>query len=429
MSQILGTDMLNFKTFIVENFLVEGRGEETAHGGFANEHFTVNHINEYVKHVSSGGSHESGLKKIKGAKFDKGAYKSGHPIKNAIDAIGHKQVESIHEDSKDTAHAIINHLRDNYGSNVTNSHHVGKVGAAGVEEVKKLTGKASNADVVLSTKHPKKGAGHALAHLEHVGASLKYSKSEKEGSIKIHSPSISNMAKIVDDHHEQMHQKSAGVLKGVEDAVKKGVEEQRNIVKKHAKTLETHFKSKEFLQNKDKKHVKKYLGKVGSAEDYKSGNLNKAGISYINKNEKMKPIYDEMKAANLKMKQNVAGHLHRGIAAVLDHKSKNPNHAKIKESLTRSIGNVHSPEKSGSLPTFLVSTDRSRGVKIHDITNHFAKHFSGADPHKHSFTKGSSTFRVGPTNIAIDARPSTSARAPLNNPVNVSISAADLKKK
>jgi hypothetical protein len=118
--------------------------------------------------------------------------------------------------------AIINHMKDTYGSKVTGSHHVGKVGAAGAEEVKKLTGKPSNADVVISTNHPKRGAGHALAHLEHVGASLKYSKASG-GDIKIHSPSITHMAEIIDKHHEQMHGKSAGVGEKIKQAAAAGV--------------------------------------------------------------------------------------------------------------------------------------------------------------------------------------------------------------
>lgn len=419
--------MLGLKQFINEDFLVEGRGEETAHSGFANEHFTNEHINNYISHVKKGGSHEKGLGKINSAKFNHASYKEGHPIHKAIKAIGKEEVGKIHDDSKSTAHAIIQHLRTNYGSNVTGSHHVGKVGAAGAEEVKKLTGKPSNADVVISTKHPKKGAGHALAHLEHIGASLKYSKSTG-GDIKIHSPSITHMASIIDKHHEQMHGKSAGVGEKIKQAAAAGVAAQKKIIKSHAGELEKHFSSKEFTQNKNPKHVKKYLGKVGSASDYKSGVLNKAGISYINKNEKVRHIYDKMAVENLKMKKNIAGHLHAGISAVLDHKSSSPKHKAVKESLVRSIGNVHPPEKSGSLPTFLVSTERGKETKIHDVTAHFAKHLSEHGPEKHSYSKGASTFKVGPTNLAIDARPTTNTN-PLNNPVNVSVSSSALKKK
>jgi hypothetical protein len=421
--------MFKFKQYLIseETLLVEGRGEETAHSGFANEHFTNEHINNYISHVKKGGAHETGMNKIKSAKFDHTSYKGDHPIARAVKAIGKEEVGKIHEDSKSTAHAIINHMKDTYGSKVTGSHHVGKVGAAGAEEVKKLTGKPSNADVVISTNHPKRGAGHALAHLEHIGASLKYSKASG-GDVKIHSPSITNMGRIIDDHHEQMHGKSAGVGEKIKKAAAAGVAAQKKIVKAHAVELGKHFSSKEFTQNKNPKHVKKYLGKVGSASDYKAGVLNKAGISYIGKNEKTRHIYDKLAVENLKMKKNIAGHLHTGISAVLDHKSSSPKHKAIKESLVRSIGNVHPPEKSGSLPTFLVSTERGKQTQIHDVTAHFAKHLAEHGPEKHSHTKGASTFKVGPTNLAIDARPTTNTN-PLNNPINVSVSSAALKKK
>ena len=105
--------------------------------------------------------------------------------------------------------------------------------------------------------HPKKKKGFALAHLEHLGASLKYSKGAG-GDIKIHSPSISHMADIIDDHHEQMHGSRFGIQENLKKEVSKGIAAQREIVKKHASILAKHFKSKEFTQNKDKKHLKKY---------------------------------------------------------------------------------------------------------------------------------------------------------------------------
>lgn len=423
--------MLGFKQFLSEQFLVEGRGEETAHSGFANEHFTVQHINDYVKHVKSGGTHESGLKKIKSTKFDHTSYKEGHPVHKAIKSMGKEEVGKIHEDSKDTAHTIIHHLRNEYGLSTTNSHHVGKVGPAGEEEVKKLTGKPSNADVVINTKSAKGKAGQALAHLEHIGASLKYSK-KPSSAIKIHSPSITHMGEIVDSHHEQMHGKKLGIVDNMNKAVKKGLSAQQNVIKTHARELDKHFKSKDFQNElKNSAKAKKYgsLAKTATKENLEKGQLSSAGVSYIRNSDKFKHVYNKMGEANLKMKSEVAAHLHQGVAAVLNHKSKSPKHAAIKESLVRSMGNIHKPGSTNALPTFLVSTNRGKKTEIHDVTNHFEKHFKekGVDGNT-SMTKGTSLFKAGPMTVTVDARPATRGN-PLSGPINASVPTSELKKK
>lgn len=418
--------MLNFSRYLKEELLTEGRGEETAHSGFSNEHFTHQHLTEYVRHLGAGGSHETGIEKITRAKFNPAKIKPDHPLQNAMRAIGSDEVGRIHDDSKNTAVAIINHLRSNYNLGVSGSHHVGKVGSAGEEEVRKLTGKPSNADVVVETVTPKKKKGFALAHMEHIGASLKYSKGAK-GDVKIYAPSISHMAEIIEDHHEEMHGKRLGIQESIRAATNSGLAAQRAIVKKHAAALKRHFSSAEFTRNKDPKHVKKYLGKVSGAEDLEKGVLNAAGMSYIRNHPKLRAIYDEMASENLKMKQTIAGHLHRGITAVLGNQKAGTKGKKVQESLVRTMANIQRPEESDSLPTFLVSTERGRGTQIHDIHAHFQRHFDENGFGVHSYSKGASTLKVGPANLTVDARPATTGN-PLNNPINVSVSSSALKK-
>ena len=418
--------MFNFSENLKEELLIEGRGEETAHSGFSNEHFTHQHLTEYVKHLGAGGSHETGIEKINRAKFNPAKIKPDHPLQNAVRAIGSEEVGKIHDDSKNTAIAIVNHLRNNYNLGVSGSHHVGKVGSAGEEEVRKLTGKPSNADVVVETVTPKKKKGFALAHIEHIGASLKYSKGAK-GDVKIYAPSISHMAEIIEDHHEEMHGKRLGIQESIRAAANSGLAAQRAIVKKHAAALKRHFSSAEFTRNKDPKHVKKYLGKVSGAEDLEKGVLNAAGMSYIRNHPKLRAIYDEMASENLKMKQTIAGHLHRGITGVLGNQKAGTKGKNVQESLVRTMANIQRPEESDSLPTFLVSTERGKGSQIHDIHAHFQRHFDENGFGVHSYSKGASTLKVGPTNLTVDARPATTGN-PLNNPINVSVSSSALKK-
>jgi hypothetical protein len=411
--------MLKFSELLVEN-----RGAETALSGHANEHFTNALIKEYVGHLSRSlrrgvdydTAHKAALGHMNGIKYERHA--NIPEVQKGRQVMGDDEVRAIHDDSKKTAVGLLDHIKNNYGHVVEDSYHTGKIGPKGV---KALTGgKSSEADVLLKTRSPDGQSDTARAILDHIGSSLKYSK-DKTSTIKIHSPTVNKMAGIIDDHHQAMHGKSSGIHGILDKIGAEGVDAQRAALAPHHHALADYFNS----LNDPKMTYSPVVDKNGNVT---GGNLTQEAVSHIrdnpNNDPRLKAAYNDMSTENLKMKTRMAEALHGAMSRVLDHRSDDPNHAAIKESMLRSMGNL----KTDKLPTFLVSTERSRATPtIYDVGHFYTQHLAANGTDDHNYT-GKSTFSAGPLGFSLDTRPTTSKNPVTSFPINTTVKTSDIKK-
>ena len=279
--------VIGFSTYLKEE---QTKGASTALSGHANEHLTNNLIKDVYapkrdefekKGLNTKEAHKKALEFMMNKPY-KHEEALAHPeLKTAANYFGKDEMKNIHHDSKKTAETIINHLHHNYNSDVRGSSHVGKGGPKAVEA---LTGAPSQADVVVHTKKKTGEEGHALATLEHFGASLKYSKAK--GDVKIHGPGIDTAAKIVDDHHKEMFGKSSGLKEKLKKIADEGVNNQRMELKKHHNVVKKHLEAvRENLLKKipkadrnDPAAMKKHMTKVDKFSIEK--HLDENGISF-----------------------------------------------------------------------------------------------------------------------------------------------------
>lgn len=414
--------VLNFTEF-VGNFLAEAKGADTAYSGHANEHFTHHILNRYLEHLKNSvqngknddEAHAAAIDHINSLKYSKKQFSHIPELQNASQHFGDEEMSNIHEDSKKTANAILNHLRNHYKTNIVGSMHVGKGGPKAVE---KLTGgKKSEADLLLQTKDAQGKQDTARAYLEHVGASLKYSKG-LSSTLKIHSPTINKMAEIIDSHHKQMHGKSSGIHDELNGIAQEGVNAQKAALAKHHDALSNYFSK----LNNPKLTYKPHLDANGNVI---GGELSQDAVSEIrdSKDPKLQAAYKDMSTENLKMKNKMAEALHRATSSVLDHEPNNVKHNPIKESLLRSMGNLHTDK----LPTFLVSTERSKPqASVYDVGNFFTRNLQTNGLSKHNYT-GKSTFGVGPMSFALDTRPTTTRNPVTSFPINTTVKTSHIK--
>lgn len=407
-------------------YLIEAKGAETSFTGIANEHFTNYFLNNYHKHFASHlsktndakASHAKAIEKINSLKYDPKTYKDIPVVQNAHNFLGHDEMNNIHEDSKKTTQKIAEHLLDSYGDRVTGSLHVG---AGGPKMVKEITGKPSQADILVKTNNPSYGDRQAPAILEHKGVSLKYSKA-KSGAIKIHSPTVNRMAAIIEDHHKKMHGQESGLHNALDKIGQKGLLEQQKALKPHHSVLNSYFTSLG-----DKKMT--YQPVVDKTGKHIGGSLSQAAVSHIrdSKDPKLRAAFDAMAEKNLAMKTEMAHTIHKSISSVLKPETDNKGN-KIKESLIRSIANVHSPKSGKQLPTMLVNTDRNKGVSIYDTNKFLESHMKQNGLSETSHSKGTSTFKVGPLSLSLDNRPTTTKNPVTSFPINTTVSGAQMKK-
>jgi len=403
------------------NFITEAKGADTAFSGHANEHFTNDFLNAYQHHhddaVKRGiaNPHEHALRKMNAIKYDHAAYSQHPELANAAKHFGPQEMENIHNDSKMTANGIINHLRNKYGQNVAESIHVGKGGPAMVE---KLTGKPSQADIVVRTNQNKT----APIVTEHKGVSLKYSK-VGSGSTKIHSPTLKNMADIIEAHHEKLHGKSFGLHALLKKEADRGLREQRQALRPYHDIIMKHLDANRDPNDKKLKHLTYKKNAEGDLE------LHKDAISHIRDSDdpRVREAYDAMATANLAMKARMAHHFHSAVASAMGAPS-NPKNNQTKESLFRSIANVQRPEESKQLPTMLVSTERGKGTTIHDVNDYIKNHIDEHGVEETSHNEGTGGFKVGPLSLNIDTRPTTNRNPVTSFPINTNISNSELKK-
>jgi hypothetical protein len=403
-------------------YIIESKGASTAFSGHANEHFTHALLKEYINHVSRSlkkgldydAAHEAALKHMNNIKYEKHA--DIPEVQNSRQSLGDDEMSAIHNDSKKTATALLNHIKDNYGHAVEDSYHTGKIGPKGVKDL--TGGQGSEADILLKTRSPQGQQDTAKAILEHIGSSLKYSKA-KTNQIKIHSPTINKMAEIIDAHHKAMHGNSSGIHEILNNIGKEGIAAQRAALAKHHNVLSEYF-------NNAKIPKMTYAPVTDEHGNITGGALSQDAVSHIrdSKDPRLQAAYADMSAENLKMKTKIAATLHNAMANVLDHRSNDPNHAAIKESLLRSMGNL----KTDKLPTFLVSTERNKPrASIYDTGNFFTQHLAHNGTDQHNYT-GKSTFTAGPLSFALDARPTTSKPPITSFPINTTINVSDIKK-
>lgn len=411
--------MLSFNTFL----LVEASGKDTALSGHSNEHFTNEFIKDYIthsrKHLSSGKSaeesHNKAMEFLNNRSYDRRDWENHPGLAASVEHFKTPEMQSMHEDSKKTARGIINHVR-NMGYGIDETKHMGTGGPAAVEA---YAGKPSEADLAFKIKNQKTGdQDYAHAFLEHLGASLKYSKG-KESAMKIYAPGINTMADIVDNHHGKLFRSNRSLNDELREISDRGLNNQRASLKQHHKELQDYF------QQYDEENNSKNPSYVPIRENGKvvGGNLSQKAMSHIRDNPKLRHIYDSVSAENLKMKNELAGAIHNRIGQVLDHEPENPKHNELKESLLRSISNLHKEK----LPTFLVSTNRDKPESdIFNMSDYLAKHIekNGLEGHKHG---GASTFSVGPFSLGLDTRPTT-RQDPLSGPINVTVSKSQVKK-
>jgi len=414
--------MIKFNEYKIINEASK-KGADTAYSGHANEHFTNQLLKTYVKHYGKSAAkgiddetaHQAAMNHITKKKYDEKDYSDIPELRNASAHFGHDEMSRMHEDSKKTVTSILNHLRNNYKTNIADSMHVGKGGSKAVE---KETGQRSEADLLLKTKNSQGKDDEARAYLAHLGASLKYSKGAPS-SIKIHSPTVNKMAHIVDSHYQQMHGKSSGIHKDLDTIGKEGVAAQQAILAKHHNVLANYF-------NKTKDPKLTYTPIVDKHGNISGGNLSQDAVSHIrdSDNPKLRAAYDDMGKENLKMKAKMAAVFHKHVSAVLDHKPGDPAHRDLKESLLRSMGNMHTDK----LPTFLVSTKRDKPeADIYDVGKYFTNHIAENGVEGHNYT-GKTGFNAGPMDISLDTRPTTSKNPVTSFPINTTVKSGDMIK-
>lgn len=411
--------MLNFNSFL----LIEASGKETALSGHSNEHFTNEFIKDYInhskKHLSSGKSpdeaHERAMDFLNNRTYNKKDWENHPGLAPSIEHFKNPEMQNMHEDSKKTARGIINHVR-NMGYGIDESKHMGIGGPAAVEA---YAGKPSEADLAFKIHHHDTGEqDYAQAFLDHLGASLKYSKG-KESSMKIYAPGVNTMADIVDNHHSRLFRSNRSLNDELREIADNGLNNQRASLRKHHKELQDYF------QKYDEENGSKNPSYTPIRENGRvvGGNLSQKAMSHIRDNPKLRHIYDSVSAQNLKMKNELAGAIHNRIGQVLDHEPGNPQHNELKESLLRSISNLHKDK----LPTFLTSTNRQKPeADIYNMSDYLSKSIEkdGLERHKHG---GASTFSVGPFSLGLDTRPTT-RQDPLSGPINVTVSKSQVKK-
>lgn len=409
--------MLKFSEFNIQSIL-ESKGADTAFSGHANEHFTHHFLNQYLQHLTNSVSngigeddaHNAALSHVNSLSYNSKDFANNADLQNASNYFGESEMGNIYNDSKKTSNAILNHLKNTYNLKLKKSNHIGKDKAA----AKKFAG----ADLALDTEDNMGQQSSARAYLEHVGASLKYSK-KPGGAIKIHSPTPNKLANIIDEHHKAMHGVSSGVVEELQKIGEEGLRAQQATLAPHHDYLSQHFGS---LGNKKLTYAPIHDDKGNRI----GGNLSQDAISYIrdSKDPKLNSIYKSMATENLKMKTRMADALHRATASVLQDSSGKKDSDQIKESLIRSMGNQH----RGKTPTFLVSTERNKPeASVYDVGSYFDNHLRENGLSGTNYT-GKSTFRVGPMDFALDTRPTTSMNPPTSFPINGSIKTSDIKK-
>ena len=410
--------MLKFLDFLLES----ADGGDTAFSGHANEHFTHALVKKYVDHLSNNlrkgadydTAHAAALKHINDIDYREHA--NIPEVQKGRQKMGDDELRAIHSDSKKTAIGLLNHIKNNYGHSVEDSYHTGKIGPKGIKQI--TGGKTSEGDILLKTKSPQGKPDTASAILDYIGSSLKYSK-DKSDKIKVHSPTLHTMAKIVDDHYGLMHNESSGIHDELHDIGQEGIAAQRAVLSKHHNLLANHFTR----LNDPKKTYSPIVDRHGNIV---GGDLSKEATRELRKSKdpKLRAVYNDMLGENLKMKNKMAAVFHDKMSAVLDHPSKNPKQEAVKESLLRSMSNL----RTDKLPTFVVSTERSKPESSiydtgHFYTNYLAKNGTGA----HNYT-GKSTFKAGPLNFSIDTRPTTNRNPITSYPINTDINISDIKK-
>lgn len=423
--------MLGFTSFLNKSVISEAVGRtgqdaaDTAYSGHANEHFTHHLITQYANHLDTHmnnghdyeTAHKKALEHMHSLSYDHNHFSKMPELQKSSETLGHEKMNLIHEDSKKTAEGIINHLKDNYDSSIRKSYHTGGAGGSKTEKIAG-EGKKSEADLLFETRNKQGLQDHARAYLDHVGASLKYSK-KTSSKIKVHSPSIGKMAQIIAEHHKKMHGEDSDIHENLNKIGSEGLQAQREALLKHHDTLNEYF-SKLGDKKLSYKPVTNEKGEVIG------GNLSQDAVSHLrdSKDPKLRAAYNDMAKENLKMKTRMAEAFKNAADKVTEHPSTNSAHDDIKESLIRSMGNL----PKDKLPTFLVSTERAKPkASIYDVSEFIKNDIAKNGVSGRNSYSGKSTFKVGPLDFGLDARPSTSANPLTTWPINTDVKTSSIR--
>ena len=453
--------------FSFAQFLLEAKaGDITASQGHANEFFTNDHGNIYAqaahealaRGASDDEAHNAGIAALRSTKYSHNKYAAGKTTQKAVGILGKDASKIVHDNSKNTAEAMAQYIHQKFGGHLAKSLWVGAGQAKAAEQA--TGGKKTNGDLLLMTEH-RGQIKNSEAHLENepftgFGGSLKYSSSDKDSQTKIHSPGINTLADIIDDHHQQMFGKSSDIHNELEKAVREGQAEQRKVaVAVNSRGMSHHDVLSHYIDQlrqdperyrpkgvkpetwakliKNSKYTPSINQKTGAVE---GADVNEHFLSLIRKTVRdrtsgldhasLDEYYKDLSNANSNMKNKMADALYAPISRILSAKGSTPEEQNrintIKESLHRSVANVHSPDSNANqLPTLLVKTAGDGTVSISDSNESFKNHLK--DENNLSFSKKSpnkGTFRVGPGTITVDARPGT-MHNPLINPANYTV--------
>lgn len=424
--------MITFAEFLTES------GATTAVSGHANEHFATSFINDYVSsmnnHMSNGASedeaHERAIEEMNDRQYKHEDWKDHSGLEKAHKIFDKEEMSKMHDDSKETTQEIINFLKNKYDMTVTRGHHMGIDGPAGAE---RLTGKRTEADMIVEGRSKKGERQMAQAFTEYLGASLKYSKAAGN-TLKIFSPGINTMASIIDKHESDMGiGTNLSLADELEQIKNEGISKQREALAEHHDILQDYFSKKDAeKQAKSKRKINpSYTPEYDSNGNVIGAQMSQAAVSHIrdSKIPELRAAYESMSSKNLEMKTKLADAIHNRISNIINYQHPDPEKNKqVKESLFRSVTNLYKDK----LPTFLVSTTRGKGARTYDLSEHMNNIIKSSGVPETSKQKGTSTFKFGDFSFGLDSRPTTGGTSgdanPLSGPINVSASTAQIKK-
>ena len=369
--------------------MIDTKGAKTAKTGQTSEKVITLYLEYYIKKRKEGLSHKKALEAIdKIVQID--------VFDDYVDEFGMEEYIILEDNSKCAAIAAIQ-------AELHDAHHVG---LKGVAEVESLTGKRSNADIVLKT------CDKLQKISDYIGSSLKYSKLKSSASsvVKIYSPTLSTFISVLESYHTQ------NILPHLQVIAMEGLNAQREATQKFHHELLDIFKESIRYNNRPCKY----------AQDKETNLflLSRGAISYLrdSKDPALREIYDEISKHNLFMKRKLTDVLYETVEDVV----KKTNNL---ENFLREIMNVPRSDDDQYLKTFVLSTcrnkDNSAEIHIYDVELALVNYIKSGELLV-SRNEGSTNFRVGLGKANIDCRPTHSCH-PLSYPINFYVDKKALK--
>jgi hypothetical protein len=287
---------------IISEFNTRGKDISLAGTGF--EYLVQTFMLDYAVTRDKGKAHDQALKKMLNLVVTPSQFPNSHPIYKAHGLFGKDEYALIHDDGKIAAGKIIEYVHDVYDYRVVGVHHTGSEISGKI--VEQLTGKKSNADLVLEVSFREL--------YEYIGTSLKYSKSMKQtdNTLKVYSPTVKTLARRLDDIA-----KGDSLSKSVARIRDASVAAQKKTVAKYHKLLSSTFGEEEtrlYYTEKPCRYTPTYEGQRVVA-----GKLSHGACSYIRDcgDKKLRALFNEMAEYNLKMKHDFCDEFYKTIKAIV----------------------------------------------------------------------------------------------------------------